>query len=184
MQLGIVGLGRMGAAMRERLRRGGHEVIGYDLDASLSDADSLPDLVEGLDAPRAVWLMAPAGEATEGLVAELAGLLAPGDVLVDGGNSLYMDSMTRGAMLAARGVGFLDAGVSGGVWGLDNGFCIMVGGERMAFEAVEPAIIPVGQKDKSDPLGQRGYVGWKSWHLTLRLNEVWMTRLEVAVSSL
>ena len=161
MQLGIAGLGRMGAAMRERLRRGGHEVTGYDLDASVSDVASLAELVERLDEPRAVWLMAPAGEATEGLVTELAGLLAAGDVLVDGGNSLYKDSVRRGAMLAERGVRFLDAGVSGGVWGLDNGFCVMVGGDREAFEAVEPAIAtlaPEGGYLHVGPSGAGHYV--------------------------
>ena len=156
MQLGIVGLGRMGAAMRERLRRGGHEVMGYDLNAELSDVPSVQALVEGLDAPRAVWLMAPAGDATETLVAELAGLLAPGDVLVDGGNSLYKDSIRRGEMLAERGVRFLDAGVSGGIWGLDNGFCIMVGGDRDAFEAVEPAIATLAPEDGYLHVGPSG----------------------------
>ena len=122
---------------------------------------SLAGLVAGLDEPRAVWLMAPAGEATEGLVTELAGLLAAGDVLVDGGNSLYKDSVRRGAMLAERGVRFLDAGVSGGVWGLDNGFCVMGGGDREAFEAVEPAIAtlaPEGGYLHVGPSGAGHYV--------------------------
>ena len=156
MQLGIVGLGRMGAAMRERLRRGGHEVTGYDLNAEVSDVASAQALVEDLDAPRVVWLMAPAGDATEALVGELAGLLAPGDVLVDGGNSLYKDSIRRGEMLAERGVRFLDAGVSGGIWGLDNGFCIMVGGDRDAFEAVEPAIATLAPEDGYLHVGPSG----------------------------
>ena len=147
MQLGIVGLGRMGAAMRERLRRGGHEVTGFDLNAEVSDVASLHELVDGLDAPRLVWLMAPAGEATEALVAELSGLLAPGDILVDGGNSLYKDSIRRGEMLAERRIRFLDAGVSGGIWGLENGFCVMVGGDREAFEVVEPAIATLAPED-------------------------------------
>ena len=147
MQLGIVGLGRMGAAMRERLRRGGHEVTGFDLNAEVSDVASLHELVDGLDAPRVVWLMAPAGEATEALVAELAALLGAGDILVDGGNSLYKDSIRRGEMVAERGIRFLDAGVSGGIWGLENGFCVMVGGDRDAFEVVEPAIATLAPED-------------------------------------
>ena len=156
MQLGIVGLGRMGAAMRERLRRGDHEVTGYDLDAEVSDVASLGDLVTGLEAPRVVWLMAPAGEATEALVEELAGLLDAGDTLVDGGNSLYRDSIRRGEMLAARGIYFLDAGVSGGIWGLENGFCVMVGGDRDAFEAVEPAIATLAPEDGYLHVGPSG----------------------------
>ena len=147
MQLGIVGLGRMGAAMRERLRRGGHEVTGFDLNAEVSDVASLHELVDGLDAPRVVWLMAPAGEATEALVVELAALLGAGDILVDGGNSLYKDSIRRGEMVAERGIRFLDAGVSGGIWGLENGFCVMVGGDRDAFEVVEPAIATLAPED-------------------------------------
>ena len=156
MQLGIVGLGRMGAAMRERLRRGGHEVTGYDLNTDVSDVASLGELVDGLDAPRVVWLMAPAGEATEALVEELAGLLDAGDTLVDGGNSLYRDSIRRGEMLAERGIGFLDAGVSGGIWGLENGFCVMVGGDRDAFEAVEPAIATLAPEDGYLHVGPSG----------------------------
>ena len=156
MQLGIVGLGRMGAAMRERLRRGGHEVTGYDLNAEVSDVSSLGDLLDGLDAPRVVWLMAPAGEATEALVEELAGLLDAGDTLVDGGNSLYRDSIRRGEMLAGHGIGLLDAGVSGGIWGLENGFCVMVGGDRDAFEAVEPAIATLAPEDGYLHVGPSG----------------------------
>ena len=161
MKLGIVGLGRMGAAMRERLRRGGHEVTGFDLNAEVSDVASVGELVAGLAAPRVVWLMAPAGEATEGLVAELGELLAAGDILVDGGNSLYKDSIRRGETLAERGIRFLDAGVSGGIWGLENGFCVMVGGERAAFEAVEPAIATLAPEDgylHAGPSGAGHYV--------------------------
>ena len=161
MKLGIVGLGRMGAAMRERLRRGGHEVTGFDLNAEVSDVASVGELVAGLASPRVVWLMAPAGEATEGLVAELGELLTEGDILVDGGNSLYKDSIRRGEMLAERGIRFLDAGVSGGIWGLENGFCVMVGGERTAFEAVEPAIATLAPEDgylHAGPSGAGHYV--------------------------
>ncbi len=156
MQLGIVGLGRMGAAMRERLRRGGHEVTGFDLNAEVSDVGSLRELVDGLDAPRVVWLMAPAGEATEALVRESTELLAQGDILVDGGNSLYKDSIRRAEMVAERGIRFLDAGVSGGIWGLENGFCVMVGGDRDAFEAVEPAIATLAPEDGYLHVGPSG----------------------------
>ncbi|MCY4615069.1 MAG: decarboxylating 6-phosphogluconate dehydrogenase, partial [Chloroflexi bacterium] len=152
----IVGLGRMGAAMRERLRRGGHKVTGFDLNAEVSDVASVRELVDGLAAPRVVWLMAPAGEATEALVGELAELLGAGDVLVDGGNSLYKDSVRRGEMVAERGIRYLDAGVSGGIWGLENGFCVMVGGDRDTFEAVEPAIATLAPEDGYLHVGPSG----------------------------
>ena len=140
MKLGIVGLGRMGAGLRERLRRNGHEVVGYDIDAELADVASLEALVESLPSPRVVWLMVPAGDPTEQMVGRAAALLAAGDVLVDGGNSYYKDSIRRGQTLAERGVHYLDAGTSGGIWGLDVGFCLMVGGDPEAFAIVEPAL--------------------------------------------
>ena len=161
MKLGMVGLGRMGAAMRERLRERGHEAVGYDLDASLGDVRSLRELAAALPPPRVVWSMVPAGEATEAIVAGLGGLLAAGDAVVDGGNSHYRDSMRRGEELAARGVRFLDAGVSGGVHGLRDGFCLMVGGDRAAFEAVEPvfaALAPEGGYARVGPSGAGHYV--------------------------
>ena len=121
MQLGLVGLGRMVANMVERLRGAGHEVIGYDRDPSVSDVGSLAELVAALHAPRAVWVMVPAGEPTRSTVAELAGLLEAGDIVVEGGNSHYTDDQQHAGQLAARGVGYLDCGVSGGVWGRQNG---------------------------------------------------------------
>jgi len=139
MKLGMVGLGRMGANMAERLRRGGHEVIGYDRNPAASDVDSLRKLVDALAAPRAVWVMVPAGEPTEGTVQELADLLQPGDLIVDGGNSNYRDSKRRAEDLAARGIRLLDCGTSGGIWGLENGYCLMIGGERDIFARMEPA---------------------------------------------
>ena len=139
MKIGMIGLGKMGGNMAERLRRGGHEVIGYDRDPKLSDAGSLAELVDKLgDSPRAGWVMVPAGEPTEATVGELAGLLAPGDVVVDGGNSNYADSVRHGNELAEKGIGFVDSGTSGGVWGLENGYCLMVGGEAEHVEVVRP----------------------------------------------
>ena len=147
MKLGLVGLGRMGAGMAERLRRAGHEVIGFDSDPARTEVGSLRDLAGRLDAPRVVWLMLPAGEATQGAVDEIAGLLSPGDVVVDGGNSYYRDSVRRAEGLAARGVRYLDVGTSGGVGGREAGFCLMVGGPSDAFALVEPllqALAPAG----------------------------------------
>jgi 6-phosphogluconate dehydrogenase len=145
MQLGMVGLGRMGGNMAERLRAAGHEVIGYDRDPALSDATSLADLVAKLAAPRAVWVMVPAA-VTQATVEELGGLLGAGDIIVEGGNSRFSDDAPRAAALAESGIGYIDAGVSGGVWGLENGYAIMVGGsdEDVArlmpiFDALKPA---------------------------------------------
>ena len=150
MKLGLIGLGRMGANMARRLRRGGVQVVAYNRNAEvtralaaetgLEVADSLAALVTRLAAPRVVWLMLPAGEITERHLDELAALLAPGDLVVDGANSFYKDSMRRGVALAAQGLRFVDAGVSGGVWGLENGYALMLGGEAASIERLKPAI--------------------------------------------
>ncbi|WJW74896.1 decarboxylating 6-phosphogluconate dehydrogenase [Thiohalobacter sp. IOR34] len=150
MRMAMIGLGRMGANMSRRLRRGGIEVVGYDrspevveqlaAEAGMVPADSLEDLVERLEAPRLVWVMLPAGEVTEACIERLAALLDPGDVLVDGGNANYHDSQRRAARLAEAGIEFIDAGTSGGVWGLDNGYCLMVGGSETAVERLAPAL--------------------------------------------
>ncbi len=156
MKLGIVGLGRMGAGMRERLRRGGHDVVGFDLNPDVSDVESLEALVESLEAPRVVWLMVPSGQPTEEMVQRVAGLLSEGDIVVDGGNSLYKDSIRRAGMLAERGIRFLDAGTSGGVWGLEIGFCLMVGGPEDAFAVVEPALAALAPEDGYAHVGPSG----------------------------
>ncbi len=149
MDIGMVGLGRMGANMTRRLLRGGHRVVVYDrapaaVQALAAEgaqgAASLAQLVEALPPPRVVWLMVPAGAPVEEAVRELGGLLQPGDVLVDGGNSHYRDSMRRAETLRRFGVRFLDAGTSGGIWGLQVGYCLMVGGDAEAFALVEPAL--------------------------------------------
>lgn len=145
MQLGIVGLGKMGGNMRTRLRNAGHEVIGFDRDPNLSDVDSLEALVKGLEGPRAVWIMVPSGDATRDTVHALGELLSEGDILIDGGNSRFTDDLVHAEHLAAKGIGYVDAGVSGGVWGLKNGYALMVGGsdEDVArlmpiFDALKP----------------------------------------------
>lgn len=156
MRLGIVGLGRMGANMAERLRRGGHQVIGYDRNPAVSDVESLPKLVEALAAPRAVWVMVPAGDPTERTINELADILQPGDLIVDGGNSNFRDSIRRGAELEKRQLLFADAGTSGGVWGLENGYCLMVGGVDEAFQRIEPALRTLAPEDGYAHVGPVG----------------------------
>ncbi|HVY08896.1 MAG TPA: decarboxylating 6-phosphogluconate dehydrogenase [Mycobacteriales bacterium] len=139
MQLGMVGLGRMGANMVERLRRGGHEIVGYDLSPeSGRDVDSLEALVGALQAPRAVWVMVPAGKPTTESIEALGKLLEPGDLVVDGGNSRYTDDQLHAAALAERNVGFVDCGVSGGVWGLAEGYGLMAGGADEAIQRLMP----------------------------------------------
>ncbi len=161
MRIGLAGLGRMGGGIRERLRRAGHEVVGYDLDAELRDADSLEAMVEALDPPRVVWLMLPSGEATEGAFADLLGLLSAGDIVIEGGNSRYTDSIRRAGQAEERGLRFLDCGVSGGVWGLEEGYCLMVGGAGDAFADAEPlfaALAPEGGYAHLGPSGAGHYV--------------------------
>ena len=139
MRLGMVGLGRMGAGLAARLRAGGHEVVGYDRDPQLSDVDSLEALVRSLDPPRVVWVMVPAGQPTEQTLEALARLLEADDIVVEGGNSFYRDSIRRSQALAERGIRFIDAGTSGGIWGEAGGFCLMVGGAAEAVAVAEPA---------------------------------------------
>ncbi len=156
MQLGMIGLGRMGGNMRERLRRGGHEVIGYARDPKVADVGSLSELVDGLAAPRTVWLMIPAGDPTEQTIQELSGLLQTGDLIVDGGNSNFRDSIRRGAELEKKGLLFMDAGTSGGIWGLQIGYCLMVGGSEEAFRRVEPALKALAPPDGYAHVGPVG----------------------------
>jgi 6-phosphogluconate dehydrogenase len=137
MKLGMVGLGRMGAGMTERLREAGHEISTYDPKVE-STAGSLAELIRQLERPRAVWLMIPAGEITEQAFQELKGLLGDGDTIVDGGNSYFRDSQRRAQEAAERRLHYVDVGVSGGVWGLREGFCLMAGGEREPVERLEP----------------------------------------------
>ena len=156
MKLGMVGLGRMGAGMTERLRRGGHEVVGFDSRPDVSEVPTLAGLVEALPTPRVAWVMVPSGEPTEASVQELAGLLEPGVLVVDGGNSNYKDSMRRGRALGERGLGFIDAGVSGGIWGLEEGFCLMVGGDAEHVSRMQPifdTLAPKGGFVHSGPVG-------------------------------
>jgi 6-phosphogluconate dehydrogenase len=151
--LGMIGLGRMGGNMAERLRRGGHEVVGYDRSAeSNRQVDSLEALVQGLPTPRVVWVMVPAGQPTYDTVDALAELLEPGDVVVDGGNSRYTDDQRHAADLEPKGIGFVDCGVSGGVWGLTEGYALMCGGKDEDVAKVQPFF------DVLKPAGDSGFV--------------------------
>src|SRR6476661_2070893 len=124
MELGLVGLGKMGGNMRTRLRDAGHTVVGYDRNPDVSDADSLKAMVEQLPSPKVVWVMVPSGDPTRDTIKELKELLDKGDLVVDGGNSRWTDDQVNADSLAEKGIGFVDCGVSGGVWGLKNGYAL------------------------------------------------------------
>jgi len=151
MQLGLVGLGKMGFNMRERLRAAGHEVVGFDRNQDVSDSASLAEMVDKLAAPRVVWVMVPAGEPTRQTIADLGDLLSAGDLVIDGGNSRYSDDQHNAAALAEKDIAYLDCGVSGGVWGKDNGYGLMVGGDAKDVERVLPifdALRPDGPREE------------------------------------
>ncbi|WP_372500313.1 phosphogluconate dehydrogenase (NAD(+)-dependent, decarboxylating) [Sphaerisporangium perillae] len=152
MQIGMVGLGKMGGNMAERLRRAGHDVVGYDRDPRASDVGSLRELVQRLQAPRVVWVMVPAGEPTRLTIEELGKLLSPGDIVVDGGNSHYLDDKKHADQLGAQQIGFADVGVSGGVWGLQNGYALMVGGDPEYVDRLMPIF------ESLKPEGENGFV--------------------------
>ena len=165
MRIGMVGLGRMGGNMTKRLIERGHEVVAYDrnpesVDAAEADgamgAADLADLVSKLDAPRAVWVMVPSGEPTRATVDELVGLLDAGDTVIDGGNSRYTDAVQRSAALTERGIGYVDAGVSGGVWGLKVGYCLMVGGDERFVRPLEPIFHALAPEDGYAHVGPSG----------------------------
>jgi 6-phosphogluconate dehydrogenase len=155
VKLGMVGLGRMGGNMTERLREQGHEVQTYARHGG-GTASSLDELVSQLEPARVVWLMIPAGPPTEDSVRELLGLLEPGDVIVDGGNSFFRDSQRRAREAADHGIRFLDAGVSGGIWGREVGYCLMVGGEPDAVAVLEPAFHALAPEDGYAHVGASG----------------------------
>jgi 6-phosphogluconate dehydrogenase len=151
MDLGLIGLGKMGGNMRERIRRAGHTVVGYDRNPDVSDVDSLEALVAALPSPKVVWVMVPAGDPTRETVRALKELLGDGDVIIDGGNSRWTDDQLNAELLSDKGIGFVDCGVSGGVWGLENGYALMAGGEPKNIEVVQPIF---------DALKPEGEFGW------------------------
>jgi 6-phosphogluconate dehydrogenase len=149
MDVAMVGLGRMGGNMARRLLRGGHRVVVWNRTFAKAEelgaegaepVKELSDVVKALQAPRAIWIMLPYGDATQAAIDELTPLLDKGDILIDGGNSPFQHDIERGAQLSARGIRYLDAGTSGGVWGLEVGYCLMVGGDRSAFDQIEPLL--------------------------------------------
>ncbi len=148
MQIGMIGLGKMGGNMAERLRRAGHDVVGYDHHPGRGDVDSLADLKDRLSAPRTAWVMVPAGEPTQQTIDELKDLFEPGDLVIDGGNSHYVVDQEHARALGTAGIHFIDTGVSGGVWGLQNGYGLMVGGDDADVNRVMPifrALKPEGE---------------------------------------
>ncbi len=151
MQLGLIGLGKMGSNMRERLRRADHEVFGFDLDPNVRDVDSMQQLVDSLNAPRVVWVMVPHGGPTTTTVTELSELLDEGDLVIEGGNSHYLEDAKHEELLAAKGINYVDCGVSGGIWGLDNGYGLMCGGRAEHVERAMPifdALRPEGPREE------------------------------------
>jgi 6-phosphogluconate dehydrogenase len=177
MQLGVIGLGRMGGNIARRLAAAGHQCVVFDRDPAaikglaakgISGADALPALVKQLAKPRTVWVMVPAGEVTEKTIDELAGVLEAGDVIIDGGNTFYKDDVRRAKALKAKGLHYVDCGTSGGVWGLERGYCLMIGGEKQVVDRLEPifkALAPgegdidkTPGRDKRDPRAAQGYL--------------------------
>ena len=152
MDIGLIGLGKMGGNMRTRLRNAGHTVVGYDRNQEISDVASLAEMVEALPSPKVVWVMVPAGDPTRSTIAELKELLSEGDLVVDGGNSKYTDDAVNAASLAEKGIGFVDCGVSGGVWGLQNGYALMYGGKTEDAEKVMPALLALKPEGTDDGL--------------------------------
>ena len=161
MKIGMVGLGRMGGGMTERIRQNGHEVMTYDRSSSGRTAESLEELVGQLEAPRAIWLMIPSGDPTEDALRELLGLVEEGDTVIDGGNSNFQDSQRRYMDAREGGVHFIDVGTSGGVWGLEVGYCLMIGGDEGPVQALAPifaALAPENGWSHCGPPGAGHYV--------------------------
>ena len=177
MQIGVIGLGRMGGNISRRLIKNGHEVVVYDHDAKAvaalsrdgaTGAAGLDKLVQQLQPPRAVWVMLPAGKITEDVIGELAKLLAAGDIVLDGGNTFWRDDIRRAKMLKERSIHHVDVGTSGGIWGLDRGYCMMIGGDKTIVDRLDPifsALAPglgnvprTGKRDGRDPRAEHGYI--------------------------
>jgi 6-phosphogluconate dehydrogenase len=177
MRLAMIGLGRMGANIARRLMRGDHEIVAFDRDATAvaklaeegaTGASSLEDVAAKLQAPRIFWVMLPAGEPTEATVKQLMDLAAPGDIIIDGGNSFYKDDIRRSAAAAEKQLHYVDVGTSGGVWGLDRGYCMMIGGDKETVDLLDPifnvlapgygTISRTEGRDRADDRAERGYI--------------------------
>ncbi len=177
MQLGMVGLGRMGANIVRRLMRDGHTAVAYDRDPKPALAlakegakavTSISEMIAALDAPRTIWIMLPAGDVTEAAIGEISALLAPGDTIIDGGNTFWKDDIRRARTLASKGLHYLDVGTSGGVWGLERGYCLMIGGEKTVVDRLDPIfktlapgigdIEPTKGRESRDPRPSEGYL--------------------------
>jgi 6-phosphogluconate dehydrogenase len=178
MQIGIVGLGRMGGNIARRLGRAGHQCVVYDQNADVARelaeqgvraCGSLQDTVASLEAPRVIWLMLPAGQATEETVSQLADLMAHGDIIIDGGNSFYKDDIRRAAAIRPKGIRYVDVGTSGGLWGIDRGYCLMIGGDKEAVDHLDPILATLapglgnvertpGRRADCDPRPEKGYI--------------------------
>src|SRR5438270_189801 len=170
MQLGMIGLGRMGGNMVLRLLRAGHSLVAYDRDAQRTSdfdaeekarsdkSDSVANLVKLLKPPRAVWVMLPAGKVTEDCVRELSGMLSAGDTIIDGGNTMFKDDVRRAQELKPKGITYMDVGTSGGVWGLERGYCLMIGGAKAAFDRLEPIFAALAPGGPGKTPAEKGYI--------------------------
>ena len=186
MQIGIIGLGKMGNNMRARLRRAGIEVIGYDPNPEVTDVASLAELAAALVAPRVVWLMVPSGKITDGVIHDVSEVLAPGDLVIDGGNSRFTDDTAHAEFLATKQLKFIDVGVSGGIWGLENGYGLMAGGSDDDIESVMPvfdALRPEGPRDEgfvhAGPVGAGHYVKMVHNGIEYALMQAWAEGYEL-----
>ena len=186
MHIGIIGLGKMGDNMRGRLRASGLEVTGYDPNPVVTDVANLAELAAALPQPRIVWVMVPSGAITDDVIREVAEVLSPGDVVIDGGNSRYTDDAIHAEFLATRGIHFLDVGVSGGIWGLENGYGLMVGGEEADVELAMPifdALRPEGPRDEgfvhAGPIGAGHYVKMVHNGIEYALMQAWAEGYEL-----
>ena len=177
MQLGMIGLGRMGGNIVRRLMKNGHSCVVYDKSADTvhefagegaKPSRDVADFVKQLEAPRAVWVMLPAGPITDATIVELSGLLAKGDIVIDGGNSFYHDDIRHAEMLKPKGIHFVDVGTSGGVWGFERGYCMMIGGDKDAIDHLDPILSALApgrgdiprtpKRERRDPRVERGYI--------------------------
>jgi len=186
MHIGIIGLGKMGNNMRARLRSKGIDVTGYDPNPDVSDVASLADLAATLPAPRVVWVMVPSGKITDDVIHNVAEVLSPGDLVIDGGNSRYTDDAIHGEFLATKNIGFMDVGVSGGIWGLENGYGLMAGGSAENVELAMPifdALRPEGPREEgfvhAGPVGAGHYVKMVHNGIEYALMQAWAEGYEL-----